>query len=317
MVIFEVTDYPRHGSIEYNKKYYGFNEILVENKTAIMYGYLHNNSLVNFKFNSPFMWKVDIPQNKNCSYKELAHTDAEQIIHSYRNVVLCVSGGIDSEFMLQSFLPFSNNIRVVFFDYKFNVEDKNDISTKQIYKNFKIEFIKIDAENFFLNNLDLIYGFKYRTSFPEAMLFLYALDQIKESDTCYVLSGDIPEPVLINNSLNFSFVSDNICAIDRWAAINNVPVCSSFLLNNKDKTYAVTSALSSPKYLNFKYNSKQKLYQELGYTVELRDKKYTGLENLRKSQNIWKYSAIIEKFKKIEFDGTVNLFLNSHHQLLE
>jgi hypothetical protein len=317
VVIFEVTDYPRYGSIKYNKKHYGFNEILEKNNTVPEYGYLHNNELVNFKFNSPFLWKTSLLSSVKNKYNELAYQDAKDMINSKKKIVLCVSGGIDSEFMLQSFLPFSKDVRVVFFNYGVNTEDKEDIVNRNIYQTFDIEFMDIDAEKFFSSHLDLIYGFKYRTSFPEAMLFLYALDCIQDHNSCYVLSGDIPEPRLIKNSLNFSFVSDNICAIDRWAHINDTTVVSSFMLNNLNKINSILSILSSPKYLNFNYNLKKEFYKDLGYDIELRNKKYTGLENLRKMQNIWKYSAIIEKFKKLEFDNETSNFLESNSHLLK
>jgi len=314
--MFSVSKTPRTGSICYNNMYYGFNENFNINNNPLSYGYIDEIGLVDFKFNTAFAWNVSTSfSDQHSSFLHHAYNYARNLTETKKTIILLVSGGIDSEMLIRSFLPVASIVQLVFFDYTCNKEDYLDLQ-RTLPANFKINYIKIDATNFFNSNHHLWYGLRYRTSFPEVMLFLYSLDCLKLSNDCHlVISGDIPEPAIVNNELKFSYPSDNICALDRWSKVQKISITSSFLLANNLQSDLVHSALLN--YNCFLYADKKTLYQELGYcNIPLRRLKLTGLEELRKTYNIWNFSKIIEDFK-IGYETKIIIeFLDEYHTTL-
>lgn len=315
--MFTTSKIYKEGFISFNDNFFGFENDYTVNKNFLSYGYKFQEKLVNYKYNSKFCWKINETERTDDSLLNHSIKKAEHFVNTCHNIKLLISGGIDSEHMAFSFLDFKNDVELIFFDYGSNKEDKLDLLNSKIFKEFRTNIVTIDAREFFLSNSHLYYGLKYRTSFPEVMLFLKALDTVSINNDYFIISGDIPEPVIKNNKLNFSFPSDNICAIDRWSLLNYKKICSNFLLYDPKSLFLTTQELCKKKYQNFEYKNKKDFYNNLGYNLELKKQKYTGLENLRKELTIWNFSAIIEDFKAGMITDRVVSFLNNYHNKLE
>lgn len=315
--MFTISETKSRGLIPCNDYYLGFSEQLtnVPTHNGSKKGYLEGDNLVTFKHNAPFAWELDISSDNVNHFFDIAVENATQMVASHERITLLVSGGIDSEMLLRTFHSLASYVDVVFFDYGYNFKDKQDLKNT-IPPEYTVTYINIDALNFFKKDLHLGYGLRYRTSFPEVMLFMYSLELVRDGRHL-VISGDIPEPSIVQNQFKFAYPSDNIVAIERWARANDTSITPSFLMSSKIQSDVMHTVLLNNKYNTFSYQDKQILYDELGYNgIQSRDAKLTGLEEIRRLHAIWNFSVIIEDFKQGVPSAIVMSFLKTHYPTL-
>ncbi len=109
-----------------------------------------------------------------------------------QNVVLCLSGGIDSSAMLSAFMASGFPFKTIIMRFNNNL---NDFDIKQMIqfcskKNISCEIFDLDVLDFFESGKYLEYGKIYQCQSPQMATHLYLLDQIKG---CPVLSWQAPE----------------------------------------------------------------------------------------------------------------------------
>lgn len=205
-----------------------------------------------------------------------------------QKISLCLSGGIDSEAMLQAFAAAQVDFNICILKFENNLNDF-DISTNiKICVNLNLEYklIELDVIRFFESGDYLSYGHKYRCQSPQLAVHLWLLDQI---DGLPVLGGN---PFIKSNVNGRSFFiglpGDLHCTYFRYFNINNregVPwffiyspeLCASFFkLPTSQKLHKISIQPGQYTYLH-----KCQLYIEAGFKVQPRTDKYTGFESLR------------------------------------
>ena len=206
-----------------------------------------------------------------------------------QELVLCLSGGIDSEAMAQVFINENIPFRVSIM--RFN-DRLNDFDIKPA-----LEFCKkqsIDCDIFDLNIIDffesgkyLRYGEKYKCQSPQLAAHLFLLDYIKGFP---VLPWSAPEIIYNSDYVSYGLPGDLHCSILRYFVINERPGVPFFFLYTPE---LVGSFFHSPiiqKILYFGqrgaevsnwYEHKCMSYIQAGFDVKPRGNAYTGFEKLK------------------------------------
>ena len=211
-----------------------------------------------------------------------------------QEIYLCLSSGIDSQAMLNSFI--SSNVPFKTIIMKFD-KNLNDFDTKEMItflKENKIDFdvFDFDVLRFFESGKYLEYGKLYQCQSPQLAAHLYLLDQIKG---CPVLSWQAPEFSFYFDSKDKTF---KVCfglpgclhnAYLRYFVKSNRLGIPFFFLYTPEiyKAFYSLSFMQEKVYLSKKepvlytYEDKSRAYIESGFSVKPRSMKLTGFEKVR------------------------------------
>ncbi|MFZ3231168.1 MAG: hypothetical protein WA160_13250 [Pseudobdellovibrio sp.] len=203
---------------------------------------------------------------------------------------LCVSGGIDSEVMLISFLEakVDFNVNILKFKNDFNDYDTFNVIEFCKQKNLKINIIELDIISFFESGQSLVYGSKYQCQSPQIAVHLWMLDQVKGYP---VLSGNFIYPMKTESGFFYVGLPGELhCAYFRYFDLNKREGVPWFLIYTAElyqsffNTKSIQAQLRSEpeNQLEFSYVMKCQIYNEAGFNVKPRPDKYTGFEKVRK-----------------------------------
>lgn len=213
---------------------------------------------------------------------------------------LFVSGGIDSQVLIQSFLkagiPF--NIRTIKFDNGLNQHDLENTEVIAQRYNLNIEYFNVDIIDFLENKL-IDYVKKYQCSSPHMCAHINWVENIKEGTALF--SGSPPF------KWGIEFTQDNIPFYTYSLGKNLIPffllqdreVCSSFLKKQNlvmDPKDPIIFQL--PKGMNT-YRKKCLLYKLAGFDIIPQPIKYSGFELVKEYYDA--QPSRVTKLEKLKF----------------
>lgn len=202
---------------------------------------------------------------------------------------LCLSGGIDSEVMLQAFLKSGVDFEatVMRFHNGFNEFDIYNVFEMCESKNIKLSVIDIDILDFFESGRYFAYGEKYQCQSPQIATHLWLLDQIEGFP---VLSGNFIYPQHTDNGIFYlGLPGDLHCTYFRYFEKQNRAGAPWFMIYTpelnqsffKTPTIQKQVSLNIDNQIPFTYQIKCDIYNEAGFQVNPRPDKYTGFEKVR------------------------------------
>ena len=204
-------------------------------------------------------------------------------------LVLCMSGGIDSEATALSFLCSGVPFRVVIMRFKEALNDFDIGPALAFCKKQKIrhEIFELSPEAFFESGKYLEYGKKYRCQSPQLALHLYLLDHIEGLP---VLCWQAPEILYSSEQKSLGLPGDLHTVFSRYFKANKRPGIPFFFLYTPELYAAffhtpfvqtlIWFGERGAKVTNF-YEHKCMAYIQGGFPVRPRAHPYTGFEKLR------------------------------------
>lgn len=206
-----------------------------------------------------------------------------------KKIALCLSGGIDSECMLRSFLQARVEFEVLFLRFKDQLNWFDIQTNVALCDSLQISysFVELDIIHFFETEKHLSYGKKYSCQSPQIAAHLWMLDQIDNSVP--VLAGNPFVKTQLADSVFFvGLPGDLHCAYFRyfdsnrragvpWFFIYTPEQCAAFL--RTPTAISLQRSALGPE--SFTYKAKCQIYQEAFYKVSPRADKYTGFELVR------------------------------------
>lgn len=163
-------------------------------------------------------------------------------IKEYKNPLVCLSGGYDSQFMCLLLKQADIEFTAVTYEtmWGLNVVNSPDVC---MAKNFAkkhdipLDVIQLDFKTFLESEHYLEYADKYYTSSPQIAYHLYFLDQIDYTDRSIVMGGDIPRFSLNEETGKIESIVHSDIELFRttiipykvYAEQNNVKMCKDLL----------------------------------------------------------------------------------------
>lgn len=237
-------------------------------------------------------------QNTLSPFKESVRA-CQLIYEKYQKpLIVCLSGGLDSECMIQavqaSEVPYK--VAIMRFVPDFN---KHDIIFAEEYcrlHHIKPTYYDIDIIQFYESGEFCEYAIKYRTNSPQFCAHIWMADQIE--DGVVLLAGSSPylnyydkAGTLLKECTLFT-PEDKEYATDRLFQIKNKPGVAHFFQYTTElyfsflfKTIAGSSLKIRHKYaLNNHYEFKKTIFKQGGFNTEIfvqRNEKFTGFEKVK------------------------------------
>lgn len=212
------------------------------------------------------------------------------------NPALCLSGGVDSQYMVQSFIEAGYNFDVVMlvFDKDLN---RHDVATAKLFcdkNNIKLKEIKIDILNFLRrDNYDI--GVKYMSASPHFNAHYKLFDILNSQGyTGVVCGGNTPIRCPINNTWGENFRRNNLNFVN-YTKVSGFPCVGDFISFHPKLAWALslitgqdTRSEELKQYVQFahlshelsqeRYKLKCNSYTRSGIEIVPQDCKYTGFE---------------------------------------
>jgi hypothetical protein len=221
------------------------------------------------------------------------------ILDSHKNIVLPMSGGIDSEtaaeVCVREGIPFDPLIMKMTINNE--VMNQHDIHYAELFlrkHGITPQYIELDIVNFLKGGMGKNYAVNYYCRSPQLATHLWMMEKITGT------------PVFVGDFLSISNLRPGINA---WKYF-----CYDFYLAKQNKSGVAKILSETPEIaaasfkltidVNLKrnnysnsYERKCDLYKQAGFHVEPREKKYTGFENILKYyQDKYNGSHLYEKF---------------------
>ena len=211
------------------------------------------------------------------------------IKNKHKDLVLCLSGGIDSEVMLQSFLAVGAKFSICFLRFRHGLNDFDILTNLKLVRKLALPFriIELDVIAFFESGMHLIYADKYQCQSPQLAAHLWMLDQI---DGTPVLSGNPIFPTFVDlHAIYFMGLPGMLHAVYfRYFEITGrsgipwfllyTPELSATFLNHTSVEASLQELWAPEKY---DYLTKCRIYRDHGFKVAPRQDKFTGFERVR------------------------------------
>lgn len=207
-----------------------------------------------------------------------------------KKIILCLSGGIDSESMCRAFLAAKICFEVVFLRFK-DEFNQYDIKTNIEFcesKGIKHSFVDLDIIDFYETGKYFDVAKKYECQSPQIAAHLWFLDQI---DGVPCMSGNPIAPIWQYDkwffmglpgelhSTYFKYFYINNREGIPWFFIYSPELIQSFFNLDCMKPY-LNKQITQPS--NYTYLEKCKSYIEGGFSVKPREDKLTGFELVKK-----------------------------------
>lgn len=216
---------------------------------------------------------------------------------------LCMSGGVDSQAMVQCFYDAGYNFDVYTLVFK-NDLNIQDVSYAREYcqkNNIKLHELDFDIVNF-LSRENINYALRYRCSSPHFNTHFKMFDILKSMGyTSVVCGGNTPlQTVESNNQIIWgSGYTRNVMSYIRYSEISEFFAQGNFLSFYPNLAWAIsivthstdipqdkrTSQLSFSKLMELskiRYNNKINGYKRIGFNIIPQETKYTGFELVKK-----------------------------------
>lgn len=204
-------------------------------------------------------------------------------------IKLCLSGGIDSECMLEAFLLAGIDFEVAILRFKnslnaFDIQISIDLCQK---KNLPFKFIDLDIIHFFDSGQYLEIAKKYDCQSPQIAVHLWFLDQI---DGYPVLGGNPVAPIWKDDQWFFVGLPGELHSIYfKYHLLLDRPGVPMFFLYSPE---LIASFIRLPCMEPYRHQQKTSLaeytylekcrsYAEGGFLAKPREAKWTGFEKVR------------------------------------
>lgn len=274
--------------------------------TEFQYNLTRNNYLkyrVSGEAQKSLSVSMGVFKSDDLSFKSHCLQAADQIAQQWPTPVLALSGGIDSQAMVLSFLAAGQPFEIAIFRY---YDDRHEtlfnsydvIQAHQFIQKYGLEndvrYIDINLDEFYRDQIHQAYAEKYRCSSPQLTVHMKALDLI---DAPVVLSWNIPNIFTIQERKHILVPNMKYFSFHRHLIGENKPGISYFFLYSPEQFYSslllspIANHLFGPMQKNFimTYESKVAAYREAGFQVSNDLQKQTGFElykeHYRKMQN--------------------------------
>lgn len=207
---------------------------------------------------------------------------------SGQRLTLCLSGGIDSESMLQAFLKSGADFAVCFMRFKDGLNDFDITTNRELCDRLHIKYftVELDVIDFFESGKHLHFAKMYRCQSPQICVHLWLMEQI---DGAPVFAGNPFVQTIASNGPFFTGLPGDLhCAYFRyleknkrlgipWFFIYSPELCSAFLRTPAARQLQQKRLRPEA----FTYLIKCQMYQEAGFDVKPRLDKFTGFERVR------------------------------------
>ncbi len=259
-----------------------------------------------------FYVKLGTPIKSTNNPFQQSALDAEYFYNtsSLKKIILCLSGGIDSESMCHAFLQAQIPFEVVFLRFK-NDLNLFDIKTNIEFcatSSIKYSFVDLDIIDFYESGKYFEVAKKYECQSPQIAAHLWFLDQI---DGVPCLSGNPIAPIWKNNKWFFLGLPGELhSTYFKYFLINNREGVPWFFIFSPEMIKSFLKLNCMRPYLNkqitlaadYNYLEKCKSYDEGGFRVKPREDKFTGFE-------------LVKKFYDEKYKTNYGIAFNEHFRL--
>lgn len=196
---------------------------------------------------------------------------------------VCLSGGIDSQTVVDTFLYAGVTPEVVIFNFldEHNIHDVSHAIKFCDSRNITPRLIDFDVIRF-LNNQLYDFATKHKISSPQFAVHLYLAGKLKDLGYTSVIFGGNN----LTQYLNGEWYSPKKEETD-WCKFSkeiNFPIIGSFWL--QDWRLSLMATIYMPRFINndnpYCYNAKIMGYKTMGYDVMPQEQKYNGFETIKK-----------------------------------
>ncbi len=243
-----------------------------------------------------FFVKIGVPENYGQNFQPMQFAqsvaDARYFadINESKKIILCLSGGVDSEAMCRAFIAAKVNFQACFLRFKNNL-NMFDLKTNIDFcdaNSIKYSFVDLDIIDFLESGKYFSVALKYECQSPQIATHLWFLDQI---DSIPCLSGNPIVPVWQNekwfivglpgelHSTYFKYFYINNREGIPWFFIYSPELIKSFFSLRCMRPY-LDKKITQPS--QYTYLEKCKSYLEGGFLVKPREDKFTGFELVKK-----------------------------------
>ena len=228
------------------------------------------------------------------------------------NPVICLSGGIDSQAMLNIIHDQNLPYTAITFDFGngFNSQELEDAKRFAEFFNIDLKIIKLDVMRFLYTDLYEFAG-KYNLTSPQFAVHCYFLEVIKSLGYTGAIFGG--NGFLLNqDSVEFSLNDAQLLDLEKYSQISQFKVIPSFLSFDRDLclTLSLSTSITPPDIepinpfnkTDFdpvtrtikqiirvseadRYTSKIKSYEKLGCKLIPQSNKKTGFEQIKEYHN--------------------------------
>lgn len=248
-------------------------------------------------------WLLQVPRQQKTDIKGLdaALFTIDHIKKKYPPpYTLCLSGGLDSQAMLYSWIRSGQEFRTysAVYNDNFNNHDLEILSSLEQIYNIKINFQNFDIINFLFDE-HINFVNTYRCGSPHMTTFMKFIEIINEGTV--IFSGQ-PMGQLLPTGHRRLTIDTNNFAIYRYALSTKRSVVPWFLLETSEIAYG----LIDPNYLGkCPHEEKYLKYRKNGFEVILPKNKYSGFEKIKDyfDQN---YSHLVKPNDKLIRKQTQN-----------
>jgi hypothetical protein len=196
---------------------------------------------------------------------------------------VCLSGGIDSQTVVDTFLYAGVIPEVVIFNFldDHNIHDVSHAIKFCESRNITPRLIDLDVIRF-LNNQLYDFATKYKISSPQFAVHLYLAGKLKDLGYTSAIFGG-------NNLSQYSDQSWYTPTKEetdwyQYSQAINFPIIGSFWL--QDWRLSLMATIYMPYFISndnpYCYNAKIRGYNTMGYDVMPQEQKYNGFENIKK-----------------------------------
>lgn len=219
---------------------------------------------------------------------------------------LCISGGVDSQAMLQCWIEAKLDFDVYILKFLNDLNIQDVAHARLISKKFKIKLheIPIDIINF-LNRENFDYGEKYKSASPHFNVHYKLFDILRNLNYTGLACGG--QTVLCNNDIWGSNFTRNPFNFINYSQITTFPVQGSFLSFYPELSWAIsllTKKSNSDLSTNIgyhvddlekeRYGNKINGYIRSGFAIIPQPRKFTGFELVKKyyeslTNDVWEF----------------------------
>ena len=272
--------------------------------------YIRKNDYLPVNLSIEFFNQLNFDSVSLTKYRINAAHKAKKILGS--RPALCISGGVDSQAMLQSWIEADINFDAFVLVFKDNLNIMDVEHARAICKNFNVELKEIEIDIIqFLNYFNYEYSIKYNSCSPHFNTHYKLFNLLKGYNyTGVCCGGDAPVKNLYNNSWGGNFTRNpntfiKYAEVEQFTCIGNFisyypnlawaialqtkpiyyPTPNGHINNNTNNVYInenqrVLSALDNIYKDNVeqRYLDKCAGYKSIGYTILPQTQKFTGFE---------------------------------------
>lgn len=218
---------------------------------------------------------------------QLGLETAQKIAKEFSNPVLALSGGLDSQVMVECFRRSHVPFTVVIWDYMGLNKQDTDVAIAYCKKRYlQYNILKFDAMSFLVSGEYLAYAKEYDLQSPQFCVHMKCYEQLyKIYNQPIILGGNTLSREFRNDKIDISFMHG-------WNQLtyarSNLPILGSFL--SWDPSFSIRLAkLQKPvispgeffAYQQAWFEGRLNSYLDASFKLEIPGGKYTGFEKIK------------------------------------